>query len=297
MKMHSFRPKELEAQQLNQLLISSVAPRPIALVSTVNAHGNVNLSPFSFFNIFSFNPPILIFSPSRRSRDNTTKHTYENVLAVPQVTISIVNHAMGQQTALSSKRYPKEVDEFVKAGLTPVKSDLVDPPFVGEAPVAFECVVNQVLPLGEEAGAGNLVISKIEKIHINEKYYCPEKLVDLEKLDLIGRLGGAYYCSTKSASLFEINSPETPIGIGFDQLPKHLLNSHYLTGNLLGKLAAMPTIPTKQLLQEFCKNADIKAILAEKNHDEKIKHLHLKAKKLIEANCLEEALLCVFLVQ
>ncbi len=297
MKTHSFCPKELEAQQLNQLLISSVAPRPIALVSSVNAHGNVNLSPFSFFNVFSFNPPILIFSPSRRSRDNTTKHTYENVLAVPQVTISVVNHAMGQQTALSSKRYPKEVNEYVKAGFTPVKSDLIEPPFVGEAPVAFECIVKEIISLGEEAGAGNLVISRIEKIHINEKYYCPQKLVNLEKLDLIGRLGGAYYCSTKPASLFEINSPEIPTGIGFDQLPKHLLNSRYLTGNLLGKLAAMPTIPSKQLLEEFRMREDIKAIFALENSKEQIKQFHLKAKKLIKENCLEEALLCVFLIR
>lgn len=297
MEKQSFCPNELEAQQLNQLLISSVAPRPIALVSSINTQGNVNLSPFSFFNIFSFNPPILIFSPSRRSRDNTTKHTYENVLAVPQVTISVVNQAIGQQTALASKRYPKEVDEYVKAGLTPVKSDLVSPPFVGEAPVAFECVVDRVISLGEEAGAGNLVISKIEKIHINKKYYCPEKLLNIEKLDLIGRLGGAYYCSTKPASLFEIKSPETPIGIGFDQLPKHLLNSHYLTGNLLGKLAAMPTIPSKQLLEEFREKEDIKTIFALENSEEQIKQLHLKAKKLIIKNCLEEALLCVFLMR
>ena len=297
MKTLSFRPKELEAQRLNQLLISSVAPRPIALVTSINAQGNVNLSPFSFFNIFSFNPPILIFSPSRRSRDNSTKDTLENVLEVPQVTISMVNYAMGQQIALASKRFPKEVNEYTKAGLTPVKSELVEPPFVGEAPVSFECAVDQVISLGKDAGAGNLVISKIKKIHINEHCYCPDKLVDLEKLDLIGRMGGAYYCSTKPATLFEIKSPETPIGIGFDQLPKNILQSALLTGNDLGKLAAMPAIPSNDLLQQYRENPEIKPILSEENPDEQLRQLHLKIKALIEENRLEEALLCVFLLQ
>ena len=297
MKTHTFNVDEIEGQMLNQLLISAVSPRPIALVSSIDNSGKVNLSPFSFFNIFSFNPPILIFSPSRRSRDNTTKHTYENVIQVPQVSISIVNYAMGQQIALASNRFPKEVNEFEKAGLTPIKSNVVAPPYVGEAPISFECIVDQVLSLGNEAGSGNLVISKIVKIHINDSCYCPDNLVDLEKLDLIGRMGGSYYCSTRSESRFEIKNPETPIGIGFDQLPKHALGSDVLTGNILGKLASMAQVPSQESLEICRANPEIEIIFEQKELEEKITLLHHKIKDLIKKEQFEEALCCLFLIQ
>ncbi len=297
MKTHTFSLDKLEAQKLNQLLISAVSPRPIALVSSIDENGKVNLSPFSFFNIFSFNPPILIFSPSRRSRDNTTKHTFENVLEVQEVAISMVSYAMGQQIALASKRYPKEVNEFAKAGLSPIESDLIKPPYVGEAPVSFECIVNKVLPMGTDAGSGNLVISKIIKIHINESCYCPNNLVDIEKLDLVGRMGGSYYCSTRSESRFEIKSPESPLGIGFDKLPKHALESKFLSTNTLGKVASMSQIPSQKTLESYFEKPEIKIIIENNVEEEKIKLLHLRVQHLIDKDQLEEALCCLFLIK
>lgn len=236
-------PKEIPVGKMHSYLLSAVAPRPIAFASTIDQEGNVNLSPFSFFNCFGANPPILIFSPARRGRDNTTKHSYENVLEVPEVVINIVNYALVQQMSLASTEYPKGVNEFTKAGLTPVASSVVKPPRVGEAPVAFECKVLQVIPTGTEGAAGNLVICEVVRMHIKEEILDTEGKIDPYKIDAVARMGGDWYCRASGEALFKVPKPLEKIGIGIDQLPATLRNSKVLTGNDLGMLANVEKLP------------------------------------------------------
>lgn len=251
-------PKSLSIPERQNLLSSAVAPRPISFASTVDLDGNVNLSPFSFFNVFSSNPPILIFSPARRGRDNTTKHTYQNVKVVPEVVINIVNYPMVEQTSLASTEYAKGVNEFTKAGFTEIPSETIKPPRVAESPVSFECTVDQVIELGTEGGAGNLVLARVELIHINEKYLNEEGKLDTTLLDLIGRMGGSWYTRAGKESLFEIPKPIQTKGIGVDQLPVSVQNSTVLTGNNLGRLGNIEQLPTpdqikkvKEMLKEI----------------------------------------------
>ncbi|WP_349267251.1 flavin reductase family protein [Flavivirga aquatica] len=215
MAIKTIDPKTIKTSELHQILLSAVAPRPIALASTVDANGHVNLSPFSFFNVFSANPPILIFSPARRGRDNTTKHTYENVKAVSEVVINIVNHNIVEQTSLSSTEYDKGINEFEKAGFTAIPSEVVTPPRVAESPVSFECTVQDVIELGDKGGAGNLVISKVERIHIQEKYLNDKGSLDTQKLDLVARMGESWYCRASGNALFEIPKPIFNKGIRY----------------------------------------------------------------------------------
>lgn len=236
-------PKEIPVGKMHSYLLGAVAPRPIAFASTIDIEGNVNLSPFSFFNCFGANPPILIFSPARRGRDNTTKHSYENVLDVPEVVINIVNYAIVQQMSLASTEYPKGVNEFVKAGLTQVASSVVKPPRVGEAPVAFECKVLQVIPTGTEGAAGNLVICEVVRMHIKDEILDSEGRIDPFKIDAVARMGGDWYCRANGESLFKVPKPLEKIGIGIDQLPAVLRNSKVLTGNDLGMLANVEKLP------------------------------------------------------
>jgi len=236
-------PKEIPVGKMHSYLLGAVAPRPIAFASTIDKEGNVNLSPFSFFNCFGANPPILIFSPARRGRDNTTKHSYENVLEVPEVVINMVNYAIVQQMSLASTEYPKGVNEFTKAGLTEVPSSLVKPPRVGEAPVAFECKVLQVIPTGTEGAAGNLVICEVVKMHIKDEILDAEGKIDPFKIDAVARMGGDWYCRANGAALFKVPKPLEKIGIGIDQLPAALRNSKVLTGNDLGMLANVEKLP------------------------------------------------------
>lgn len=236
-------PSELSGLQLQTLLQTAVAPRPIALASTVNKEGNRNLSPFSFFNLFSSNPPILIFSPARRVRDNTTKHTLENVLEVPEVVIGIVNFPMVQQISLASTEYQRGVDEFLKSGLTPAKASLVRPSLIEECPVQFECRVNEVKPLGTEGGAGNLVICQVLKIHVREEYLNEDGTLDQKKLDLVARLGANWYSRQTAENLFEVPKPLVTKGIGYDALPDPIKNSKIFTGNDLGMLANIEFLP------------------------------------------------------
>lgn len=248
--MISIDPKKLSVGKLHGYLLGAVTPRPIAFASTIDKNGNVNLSPFSFFNVFSANPPILIFSPARRGRDNTTKHTYENVLEVKEVVINIVNYAMVQQMSLSSTEYPKGTNEFVKAGLTAIPSEKVKPPRVAESPVQFECVVNEVVQLGSEGGAGNLVICEVVKIHIDESILDENQTIDQHKIDTVSRMGGNWY-SRANMGMFEVPKPISSLGIGVDKIPFKIKSSPVLIGNDLGMLGNIEQIPSQEEIQEF----------------------------------------------
>jgi flavin reductase (DIM6/NTAB) family NADH-FMN oxidoreductase RutF len=236
-------PKEIPVGKMHSYLLGAVVPRPIAFASTIDKEGNVNLSPFSFFNCFGANPPILVFSPARRGRDNTTKHSYENVLEVPEVVINIVNYSMVQQSSLASTEYQKGVNEFIKAGFTQVPSTMVKPPRVGESPVAFECKVLQVIKMGEQGAAGNLVICEIMLAHIKDEVLDAEGKIDPFKLDAVARMGGDWYCRAQGDALFKVPKPLDRIAIGVDQLPEQIRNSKILTGNDLGMLANVERIP------------------------------------------------------
>lgn len=248
--MTSFEPKELSVQKLHGLLLSAVAPRPIAFASTIDADGKPNLSPFSFFNVFSANPPILVFSPARRVSNNTTKHTLENVKQIKECVINVVNYDLVQQASLSSTEYPEGVNEFEKAGLTMVKSDIVKPFRVGESPVQFECKVNEVIELGENGGAGNLVICEVVKVHITEEVLNADETINQEALDLVARAGGSYY-TRANKGFFEIPKPLRTLGIGVDALPESVRNSMILTGNDLGMLGNVESLPNKKSVEQF----------------------------------------------
>jgi flavin reductase (DIM6/NTAB) family NADH-FMN oxidoreductase RutF len=250
--MISITPKEISTAKLHGYLLSAVSPRPIAFASTMDKDGNVNLSPFSFFNVFSANPPILIFSPARRVRDNTTKHTLENVLKTKEVVINIVNFEMVQQMSLSSTEYPDGVNEFVKAGFTQVASDMVKPPRVGESPVQFECKVNDVIALGAKGGAGNLIIAEVVKLHIKESILDAEGKIDAVKIDTVARMGANWYNRSKEG-MFEVLKPIRTMGIGVDALPISIRNSAVLTGNDLGVLGNSEKTPTEEEVREFIK--------------------------------------------
>ena len=269
--MISFDPKDLSTGKLHGYLLSAVAPRPIAFASTVDADGNPNLSPFSFFNVFSANPPILIFSPARRVRDNSVKHTLENVEATKEVVINVVNYDIVQQMSLSSTEYAKGVNEFDKAGLTMLKSDKVKPFRVAESPVQFECKVNEIIKLGEEGGAGNLVICEVVKFHITEEVLDDNNTIIQEKLDLVARAGGDYYNRAKKG-FFEIPKPLLSLGIGVDAMPDEVKNSMILTGNDLGMLGNIERLPTKKEVTEFLKEVSERyPNIKEMSHREKHK--------------------------
>ncbi len=244
-------PKEIPIPKLQSYLQASVSPRPIAFVSSIDREGHVNLSPFSFFNMFSMNPPILVFSPSRRVRNNTTKHTLENVQEVPEVVINMVNYQMVQQTSLASCEYPKGVNEFVKAGFTEVKSSIVKPPRVGESHVSFECKVNQVIPLGNEGGAGNLVICEVLLIHLDDAVLDEQGRVDPTKMDSVARMGNDFYSRASGEAVFTVRKPNEKIGIGIDAIPEHIRHSKVLTGNDLGMLGNIEKLPDVESVRQF----------------------------------------------
>ncbi|ULC60013.1 flavin reductase family protein [Flaviramulus sp. BrNp1-15] len=248
--MPSIDPKTLSTSKLHSYLLSAVAPRPIAFASTVDAEGNPNLSPYSFFNLFSANPPILIFSPARRVRDNTVKHTLQNVEATKEVVINVVSYDMVHQMSLSSTEYPEGVNEFEKSGLTMLKSDIVKPFRVAEAPVQFECKVNDIIKLGTEGGAGNLVICEIVKFHIDDDVIDEDGSINQKKLDLVARAGASYYSRARKG-FFEIPKPLTSLGIGVDSFPDYIKNSMVLTGNDLGMLANIEKLPTTKSVASF----------------------------------------------
>lgn len=241
--MLTLNTENLSTQQIQQYLQYAIAPRPICFASTIDLEGNVNLSPFSFFNLFSMNPPICIFSPSRRVRDNTTKHTLENIKLVPECVINIVNYDMVQQVSLASCDYPKGTNEFIKSGFTQLASELVGPPRVAESPIQLECIVQEVISLGEKAGAGNLVLAEIKRIHIQDDVLDSNGNIDQVKLDLVARLGGDWYARITSDNLFKVEKPNSKLGIGFDHLPKEILENNVLTSNEKAQLANVSMLP------------------------------------------------------
>ena len=271
--MLKINPQEVSIAELHGHLLGAVGPRPIALTSTVDASGNPNLSPYSFFNVFSANPPIAIFSPARRVRNNTTKHTLENVLDNKEVVINLVSHRMVQQTSLSSTEYEKGVNEFDKAGFTAIASEAVKPFRVKESPVQLECVVNEVIALGNEGGAGNLVICEIKLIHIDESILNEAGKIDPNKIDLVGRMGGNWYCRASQDAIFEVKKPLTTLGIGIDQIPSFIRNSDILSGNDLGILGNVEYIPSMEEVEQFCITNNLK--------NENSTTLHQKAKELL----------------
>lgn len=272
--MTSFEPKDLSTGKLHSYLLSAVAPRPIAFASTIDKNGNPNLSPFSFFNVFSANPPILIFSPARRVRNNTTKHTLKNVLETKEVVINVVNFDIVHQMSLSSTEYPEGVNEFEKSGLHMLESDLVKPYRVAESPVQFECKVNEVVALGNEGGAGNLVICQVVKMHIDDEVLNEDGQIIQEKLDLVARAGGSYYSRAKSG-FFEIPKPLSTLGIGVDNFPEHVRNSMILTGNDLGMLGNVEKLPTQESVREFLNSVSERyPNIATASHREKHKLAH-----------------------
>ncbi len=283
--MISISPKDIPTGKLHGYLLGSVAPRPIAFATTVDKEGNVNLSPFSFFNVFSANPPILVFSPARRGRDNTTKHTYENILQVPEVVINIVSYAMVQQMSLSSTEYAKGVNEFTKAGFTELASELIKPPRVAEAPVQMECKVNEVISLGKEGGAGNLIICEVVKLHMEENIFNEEGHIDPYKIDTVSRLGDNWYSRAKDG-LFQVPKPLSTIGIGVDALPESIRKSRVLTGNDLGMLGNVENFPNQEEINTFINTSEeLKWLRDEGNSLE----IHKKAQDFLCEGKVEEA--------
>ncbi len=280
--------KDLAPMQAQNYLQHAIAPRPICFASTIDKDGNTNLSPFSFFNLFSSNPPIVIFSPARRVRDNTTKHTLQNVLEVPEVVINICDYDMVQQMSLASCEYPKGTSEFDKAGFTSEKATLVKPPMVKESKIKLECKVIEVKPLGTEGGAGNLVIAEVLAMHIDESILTEDKKIDQTKLNLVARLGGDWYCKVDSHNLFTVPKPNTQLGLGVDALPPYIKNSKILSGNQLGQLANVTAVPDIHIgfTDETVKNIVQYYSL---NPDDMEKELHIYAAKLLDNNEVEKA--------
>jgi flavin reductase (DIM6/NTAB) family NADH-FMN oxidoreductase RutF len=254
-------PESISTKDLHGYLLGAIAPRPIAFASTINNAGQVNLSPYSFFNVFGSNPPIIIFSASRRVRDNTIKHSLENVMEVPETVVNIVNYNMVQQTSLASTEYAKGVNEFIKAGFTEVASDRVKPPRVGESPASFECVVEEVKATGEEGGAGNLIVCRVVQAHIDENILDKNGLIDPFKLDAMGRMGGNWYCRANRDALIEVAKPLRNKGIGVDGLPDLIKNSNILTGNELGMLGNSNEIPYEQARKIAAEHEEINMII------------------------------------
>lgn len=265
-----------------------IAPRPICFASTVDKDGNVNLSPFSFFNLFSTNPPIVIFSPARRVRNNTTKHTLENVLEVPEVVINIVTYDMVQQISLASCEYPKGTNEFIKAGFTAIPATLVKPPMVKESKVNLECKVIEVKSLGTEGGAGNLVICEILRMHLDDSLLDENRKIDQRKINHVARLGDNWYCQVNEENLFLVEKPNILLGIGIDALPGAIRNSKVLSGNELGQLANVQELP---VIDPAFEDDHLKQIIQyyNLNPDEMEKELHLHAKKLLASGKIKEA--------
>jgi len=290
MSVLTLTPSDLSTADLQRTLQFAVGPRPIALVSSINREGQVNLSPFSFFNLFSSNPPILVFSPARRVRDNSTKDTLNNVLQVPEVVIHAVSHAMVEQTSLSSTEYPSGTNEFIKAGFTQVASSHVAPPRVAEAPVALECKVNDVVALGDGPGAGNLVICEVLAIHIDSSVLDEDGRLDQDRLDLVGRLGGDWYVRAQGDALFEVEKPIATRGIGVDALPRSVRLSTILTGNDLGKLGNIEMLPLQSEVEEFMQHHRIQTIFRQyADPIERREALHQYAKEQLEKGKVRKA--------
>jgi len=290
--MLTIKTSDLSPAQLQNYLQYAIAPRPICFATTIDSAGNINLSPFSFFNMFSTNPPLCIFSPARRVRDNTTKHTLENILEVKECVINIVNYPMVQQTSLASTEYAKGINEFEKAGFTMLPSQLVKPPRVAEAPVQMECIVTEIIHLGENPGAGNLILAEIKLIHIKEEILDEEGKIDQAKIDLVARLGGDWYCRVTPENLFKVAKPLTTLGIGVDALPKGVRNSYVLTGNDLGMLGNLESMPSDEEIDNVRSHPLVKEVLDATIGDgnNRQRELHELAKEMLAQGNIEDAL-------
>ncbi len=281
-------PGEIKTGELHSYLLGAVAPRPVCFASTVDKDGNPNLSPFSFFNVFGSNPTTLIFSPARKVRDNTIKHTLLNIYETREVVINVVNYAMVQQASLSSCEYPKGVDEFEKAGFTKLASEKVKAFRVAESPVQMECKVRDIIETGTEGGAGNLIICEVLVMHINDAILNEKKLIDPHKIDLVARMGADFYCRASGAAVFEVAKPNTQLGIGVDGLPESIRKSNILSGNNLGQLGNVHEMP---FVDPAFNDDKLKNIIQyySINPDEMDKELHSYAKELLDAGKVSEA--------
>lgn len=281
-------PGEISPAVLYQYLIGAVAPRPICFASTLDKEGNANLSPFSFFNLFGSNPPILVFSPVRRGRDNTIKHTLENILETNEVVINVVSYAMVQQMSLSSCEYPKGTDEFIKGGFGKIAATKIKPWRIAESPAQLECKVLQVITTGNEGGAGNLVICEVVAMHINDNVLNENNQIDPHKIDLVARMGGDNYCRASGSAVFSVAKPNLRSGIGMDALPAAIRNSAVLTGNHLGMLANVYQLPEINTMYEDERLTHIIQYYS-LNPDEMEKEIHLHAKQLLDEGKVVEA--------
>lgn len=288
--MKSFEPADLPVSKFHGLLLGCIGPRPIAFASTMDEDGKPNLAPFSFFNVFSANPPVIVFSPSRSGRDNTTKHTYENAKRTMEVVINVVDYSMVHQTSLASTAYPKGVNEFEKAGFTMQASEKVKPFRVKESPAQFECVVKQIIELGDQGGAGNLIICEVVIAHIRKDLLDESLHVDQEKIDLVGRMGGNYYARAHGTALFEVAKPALKTGIGVDQIPAEIRNSVTLSGNDLGQLGNVEELPNETDVNEFRLTELSQLFVDFENEPQELeKALHIKAKEFISSGLISEA--------
>lgn len=295
--MLTIDPKEIKTALFHSYMLSSIAPRPIAFASTIDLEGKMNLSPYSFFNAFGSKPPIIVFSPARRVRDNTIKHTLENIYDTKEVVINVVNYAMVQQASLASTEYPKGVSEFVKSGFTPIPSELIRPYRVKESPVQMECKVLDVKAMGDQGGAANLVICEILLMHISEDVLNEEQKIDANKIDLVSRMGGDLYCRASGSALFEVAKPLSTLGIGVDALPASIRLSKILTGNNLGQLGNIEKLPDETAVDEFSRRDFMKTLYGKYGHNKEMLQdkLHELAKTLLDKGHVEEAwkvLLC-----
>jgi flavin reductase (DIM6/NTAB) family NADH-FMN oxidoreductase RutF len=289
--MKSIIPGQVPTAELHAYMLSAIAPRPICFASTMDKNGKPNLSPFSFFNAFGSNPPTLIFSPARRVRDNTIKHTLENVYETMEVCINVVSYDMVQQTSLASCEYGKEVDEFVKAGFTKLASEKIKPFRVKESPVQMECRVKQVIETGEHGGAANLIICEILVMHISETVLNENGKIDQQKIDLVGRLGADFYVRASGPALFEVEKPNKELGIGVDAIPEEIRLSPVLTGNNLGQLGNVKQLPSPEEVEQMLNNSEIRNMIYRLENDKENLQvqLHIKAKQLLDAGHVHDA--------
>ncbi len=292
----TFELSDLSTPEVQKLLQGMVAPRPIAFASTVDEKGRNNLSPFSFFNVVSSNPPILVFSPARRVRDNTLKHTLLNCQKTREVVINAVNYSMVQQASLASCEYPEGVDEFIKAGFTPIDSESVKPKRVAESPASAECKVLDIISFGENGGAGNLIVCQVLKIHVHDRVLDDNGQIDPYQMDLVARLGGDWYARAQGDALFEVPKPARKLGIGIDALPKSIRESYILSGNDLGMLANVEQLPEPEEVEEYASDTRIREILDQSGDGlEARERLHAYAAELLSGMKVDEAwkaLLC-----
>lgn len=288
--MLTIDPKNATVPQIHSYLLGAVGPRPIAFASTIDKDGNPNLAPFSFFNVFSANPPIAVFSPARSGRTGASKHTYENIKEIPEVVINIVNHKMVYQMSLASAEYPKGTNEFTKAGFTQVASEKIKPFRVKESPVQLECKVNQVIELGQNGGAGNLIICEVVMIHVSEDVLDEKQMIDQRKIDLVARMGGNWYCRAHGDALFEIAKPLTSLGIGVDAIPASIKQSRFLTGNHLGQLGNCEQLPDETAVNEY-KLMELSELFIKLEKDPIMleNELHKRAADLLDQGKPEEA--------